>query len=208
MFKSLNFKEICKIIWENILIIFVCALVGTMLFGGLAKLKQHTEYSADRNIMISHNLQSSKVEYKDSQLKADLNILPTYAELVTDRSVLANAHDNLSKRLQSKYTTSELKHVVKATAKPNSLILNIQVTAGKKSEAKKVANAVTDSFAQQLPKMKKDVGTIKKLSSVTSNDVSSSTGPSIKKYAVLGFALGVLGGMIIAFSITTWRKLL
>lgn len=207
MFKSLSFKEIVKIVWQNVLTIIICAIVGMLLFGGLAKVKQHTDYTADRSIMISHNLQKTNIKDKDSQLNADLNMLPTYAELVKDRSVLVNAREDLSKSMQKKYTISVLERVVKTETKPNSLLLNIQVSTSNKKEAKKVTNAVSDSFAKQLPKLKDDVGTIKKLSPVTNVNVSASTGPSIKKYVVLGFAVGVLIGMVIAFSITTWKKL-
>ena len=60
----------------------------------------------------------------------------------------------------------------------------------------------------KLPEIDKRAGNVQLLAKSTINSVDSITKPSFKKYVAVGSALGILIGMVIAFSVTTWKKLI
>lgn len=208
MKKQYSIDEILRIVWKNIVVIIVFAIVGAVGLGGIAKMKKTTTYSAQRNIVISHNLNDSSVEYKNSQLKADLGMIPTYSELVNDQQIMKKAHKLLPKKIRKLYSASELKKIVSEDSKPNSLVITIRATASEPEAATSIVNVTAQAVKNELPKMQDGVGNIQLLSKAPKLSAESKTTPSIKKYAVLGFALGALVGMVIAFGVTTWKKII
>ncbi|MEK1369833.1 lipopolysaccharide biosynthesis protein [Limosilactobacillus fermentum] len=205
MSKSYSANDVIKIILKNIILIVVLAVIGTAGLGMYAKHKQTTTYTADREIMIGHNL--NKVNYKNSQVLADLGMMQTYANLIQDRQVLSEARKELPKKLQKRYSVSDLESAVDAKPRAGEIILDIHAKVGSAKDAALIVNAVTDATKQELPKIKAGIGQIQPLSKAYASDVKSQTSPSAKKYAILGFALGALAGMVIAFVRTTFKHL-
>lgn len=208
MHKSLTVNEVIKIIWKNIIWVFLFAIIGALLVGGVAKIKQHTTYTASRNIMVAHNVEKSTVKNKDSQVKADLSMTQTYSDLITDPIILNKVSHDLEGKLNKKVTTDELSKSVSAESKPDSLVISIKASSPNEKDAVKIANETATEFGKELPKLTDDPGDVTTLAKATKSTTTSVTTPSIKKYAVLGFALGLIIGIAFAFSITTWKKIL
>ena len=205
MSKSYSIDDISKIILKNIILILVLVVLGMGCLGFYAKHKQTTTYTASREILIGHNLDT--VSYKNSQAMADMSMMQTYSELVQDRLVLSKARKELPKKLQKRYSVSDLESAVDAKPRAGEIILDIYAKVGSAKDAALIVNAVTDATKQELPKIKAGIGQIEPLSKAYASDVKSQTSPSAKKYAILGFALGALAGMVIAFVRTTFKHL-
>ena len=77
----------------------------------------------------------------------------------------------------------------------------------KENDSVKIANAVAEAAQTQLPKYSPNNSNVRILTRATRDNVSAKTTPSVKKYVVLGAALGLLVGMILSFSITTWKSI-
>ena len=92
---SLN--DLIKVIWKNIIVIVIFAIVGGGMFFAFAKHKQKTTYTAERSIMISHNLNSKK---SVSQVDADLAMIPTYEDMIKGRQITDRTWQILPKNIK------------------------------------------------------------------------------------------------------------
>lgn len=208
MNKSLTVNDIIKVIWKNIIWVVIFGIVGAVGLGGIAKMKQHTTYTATRSMMIAHDTADATVKNKDSQVKADLNMMQTYSDLAQDPTVLNKVAKSLKGDLSKNVTADELKSRVTTESKPDSLVLTIRVSASNPKDAVKIANKTAIVFDKELPKLATDPGDVTTLAKATEGSLTSTTSPSAKKYAVLGLAAGLIVGIAVAFSITSWKKII
>ncbi|RRG10396.1 MAG: lipopolysaccharide biosynthesis protein [Lactobacillus sp.] len=208
MNKSLTVNDIIKIIWKNIIWVILFGVIGAGAMGGFAKVRQHTTYSASRSIMIAHDTSSALVKSKDSQVKADLNMVQTYADLAKDPIVLNKVAKELKGDLSKKVTADELSSMVTVETKPDSLVVSIKASSSNAKDAVKIANKTATVFAKKLPQLATDPGDVTTLAKANKESLTSTTSPSAKKYAVLGLAAGLVIGIAVAFSITSWKKIL
>ena len=122
--------------------------------------------------------------------------------------ITSNARKYLSKDIKKEYSSDRIAHIVEANAKPNSLVINISARTDSAKASVEIVNAVSKSMKDKLPEIDKRAGNVQLLAKSTINSVDSITKPSFKKYVAVGSALGILIGMVIAFSVTTWKKLI
>lgn len=202
--KKYSINDILKILMKNIIWIIVLAVIGGVVLGAYAKHKEHTTYTASRNILISHNLKNKRAF---SQVNGDLAMIPTYAELIEERPVTDEAYKLLSKKEKSKITKDSLSSSIDAKSKPQSLIISIKATTDNKESAITIANKTALAAKRELPKIQEGVGNIYVYPKANEKNVVSETHSSVKKYLILGAALGALIGMVVAFVITSWKHL-
>lgn len=204
MNNSFSLQDVIKVIWKNLLWIIGAMLVCGALFGGYAKHKQHTVYTAKREMTIYHNYAKedniSKTSDQNTILNSDMQMITTYSKVATDRSVLVRAQKTLKKQHQYKVSTSEIKGMVDVTAEPQTVVLNVSAKSSSAKKAVAVANATAVAIKEKLPKMLNNVGHISVLSAAKTDAVQSTTGPSAKKYAVLGVAVGFLVSFVVIFA--------
>ena len=72
----------------------------------------------------------------------------------------------------------------------------------------KLVNNTVQAAKKELPKIQPGLGRIYAYSKATKEDVRIQKHSSVKKYTLVGAALGILAGMIIAFLISTKKYLL
>lgn len=200
-----NIRSLFKVVLNNIIVIIVCMILGGGCAGLYAKHKQTTTYSAKTNIVIGHNLDRNN--YRNSTVLSDLNMMDTYEDQIKDPQVMRKAHSILPKKLRHKYTVNDLTEDVHTSTDDHSLVMEIRATTGSANASTKIANSVARAFRDEFRGMNPSSAEVKLLAPAHESDVVSKTSPSAKKYAVLGAALGVLIGMIIAFGWTSYKKI-
>lgn len=208
--KNYTIKDLVSLCWKSFVIIIVLALVGGTVMGLVAKKKKHTTYTARRNILITHNLdQFTKNESGNEQpiVSTDLDMMPTYKELVSDSQVLSKARNTLSKKTRKNYSISKIDSAISAKSKDQSLVLTIEAKTDSAKDSVKLANAVSKSFKEELPTLQPGVGYISLLSKAKESNVSSQTSPHTKKYVAVGVALGGLVGMVASFLMFSFSDL-
>ena len=115
--KKYSLNDILLILWKNIIIILVLAIAFSAFFGIVAKKRQHVTYTATRNIMITHSLNTRR---SNSEINSDLTMIPTYAELIQDRPVINETYSLLTKNQKKTVTRDDLVEAVKTDTKPQS----------------------------------------------------------------------------------------
>lgn len=198
--------------WKSIVLIIVLALVGGLAMGLFAKHKQQTTYTASRNVLISHNLsRNPSTVSKDGQtisiVNDDQQMMDTYKSIAGDNQVLIAAHKKLPRKLQKKYSVSDLKSDTDASSKQQTLIVKIKAETKSAKDSATIANATAEAFRQELPKIQAGVGHVVPLSKAQAKYADSETQPHAKKYAAVGIVLGGLVGIIISFGVITIKDL-
>ncbi|MEY8441574.1 chain-length determining protein [Lactobacillaceae bacterium 24-114] len=209
--KNYSVKDLLSLFWKYFLVILVLAAIGGAAMGYVGHKKQHTTYTATRNVLITHNLSETTTsgigEY--NVVNQDQDMMTTYKEIVNDDEILSVARKNLPKSTRKNYTVGMLEKIVVAKNKPQSLVLTIEAKTTSKNDSVQIVNAVARAFKQELPSIQPGVGDIQLLSKATTNNATSDTKPHVKKYIAVGIALGGLVGLIISFlsiSFKDWNE--
>lgn len=202
---KISLKNISKIIWKNILVIVITTLLFGIAGAMYAKHKQHTDYISSRNIMTSSSYRGAAA---NEEVQANINLGDTYAKIVESKDVAQVAHRNLPKSIKKEYSVAQISSMVKAHPVMQTTIVKVTVKAKNAKASSKIVNAVTAAAEQQIPKKVPSAGKISLFAKATADDAQSITIPSIKKFTLIGAAVGFLLGMVIAFSVTTWTKLI
>lgn len=185
----------------------IMVLLGGLAMFGYAKHKQRTTYTADRFLLISHNVTSYSRNENYPIVNADLNMMTSYEDIVENQLVAQKAKQYLPKKIRKDYSVNSISDSISAKSRPQSLVLRVSAKTNNAGDSVKLVNAVTKSFQKELPKLQPGAGNVHLLAKATKADVYSNTTPNKKKYAVAGGALGGLLGIVISFVAITWRKL-
>lgn len=202
--KKYSINDLIKVITHNIIVIVLFAIIGAGCFFAIAKHKQVTMYSAERDIMISHNLSNRNAQ---GMLKTDLMMIPTYKDMISSRQVMSTAYKELPKGVRSHTTVDDLASSIKTDSNPESLVITIKATDQNPRAAVDYVNTVAKASQKELPKMQRGTGEVYVYPQANRKNVTSQTHGSVKKWTLVGGALGIVVGMLLSFMITTWRHI-
>lgn len=202
--KKYSMSDLIKIVTHNIILIVVFAIIGAGSFFTIAKHRQVTTYSAERNIMINHSLATRDAH---SKLKTDLMMIPTYEDMISSRQVMDKAYKRLPKKLRKHTNAEDLASSIKTDSKPGSLVITIRATDRDPQKAISYVNTTAVASQKELPKMQRGMGDVYVYPKATNGNVISQTHGSVKKWTLVGGALGIIVGMLLSFIVTTWRHI-
>ena len=190
---------------QNIIITLIFTILGAIVFGGYAKHKKTTTYTSSTNLVIGHNLDRSN--YKNSTSLSDINMMHTYRAQVNDPMVMGRVYKTLPSKMKKNYSENSLSDAVNAKVEDNSIVMTLSAKTKDAKQSVEIANSTARAFKHEFKYMNPTKVEVKQLSPAKLSNVTSKTSPSLKKYVVLGAALGILVGMLIAFGITSYQKM-
>ena len=205
MNRNLTLNNIWKVIWKNVIVIVLLMIIGGA--GGYlyAHHKKTTTYEAERNVLIAHRHTGPDA---NDQFMSDMGMMKTYSKIVESNDVANATHKNLPKKLRKEYSAKQISSMVSARPIDQSTIMNVSVEAGNAKDATTLVNCVTKSSVNEIKRIVPSAGTVRLFAKAKTADAVSHTSPSSKKYTLLGAAVGLLVGMVISFSVTTWKHLI
>lgn len=195
----------CKLIWKNVIVIACFTLVFGVLGALYARHERHTTYEAERTIMTSNSYQGANANEK---VQADISLGKTYAQIVESKDVAKDARKYLTKKVRKEYDAKEIESMVDADPVMQTTLVKVRVKADSAKSAAQIVNAVTEAAATKIPQRIPSAGKVSLFAKVSAGETTSKTSPSTKKMALLGAAVGLLLGMVVSFSITTWKHLI
>ena len=202
---GISMKQISGIIWKNIVTICVITIlfgIGGMLY---AKHKQVTTYESVRNVMINRSYDGADANEK---VQADINLGKTYAKIIESKDVAVLARHSLPKNLKKEYSATQIASMVNADPLMQTTVIKVSVKSKDPKSSVAIVNAVTNAAAKKLPEKAGSPVKLSLFSKATVDEAESHTSPSTKKVTLVGAAVGFLLGMLIAFSVTTWKHLI
>jgi capsular polysaccharide biosynthesis protein len=194
-----------KTIWKNVIVI-ACFTLVFGIFGVLyARHERHTTYEAERTIMTSGSYHGSNA---NEEVQADISLGKTYAQIVESKDVAKIAHKHLPKKIRKDYDAKEIESMIDADPVMQTTLVKVRVKADSAKSAAQLVNAVTEAAATKISQKVPSAGKVSLFAKVSAGDTTSKTSPSTKKMTLLGAAVGLLLGMVVSFSITTWKHLI
>lgn len=191
---------------QNFIIIIICLLLGGGGAFFYAKHKQRTTYKVKTSMVVGHDL--AKLNYRNSAVMSDLNMMDTYADQVNNPEVLKRAHKMLPSSIRHKYTVKDLNDCVSVSTEDHSLVMTIEATTENSKYSTEIANATAKAYKAEFSKMNNSGAEVKLLAPAEQSDAIGKTTPSKKKYVKLGAAFGLLIGLLISFLRISYKKLL
>lgn len=200
-----SLKNIYQVVIKNLVIILAFAVICGGGMAIQAKMHRTTTYTAERSIYFESDYSGNAANEK---LMADINLIKTYNQMIESDNVASVARKKLPKKLQHKYSVSDIAGMVSASQVQMSLVSTIHVKADSAKDSTLIVNAVANAAKEELPQMASSISEVRLFSAAKVSEATSKTTPSLKKRALLGVAIGLLIGMLVSFSITTWKKLI
>lgn len=206
--KTYSLKQLNSSFVKALIFTVILALLGGAGMFMYAKHKQQTSYTANRFVLISHNLKRENTNKNYPVTAADLSMMSSYEDIVKNSITAEGAKEYLPKKVSKKYSVNEIHESLNAKSHQDSLVLKISATTNNKKDSVMIVNAASKSFQKELPKLQPGAGKVHLLAKADNSNVESRTKPNKKKYVVVGVALGGLLGIIISFVAITWKKII
>lgn len=208
--KNNTLRKLIKSYGKGFAVVVIFSLIGAVVMGGMAKKKKTTTYTATRQIVIAHNIsrenRNSNNNSNNSIVNDDSNMMPTYKDIAENGIIASRARTYLSHSMKKKYSTDDIKDAISAKVSPQSLVMDLRAKTSSKKASAKIVNASARAMKKELPRLQPGSGHVTLLEKASANNTDSHSSPSIKKHAVVGFALGALLGLIIDFVVFTVKN--
>lgn len=205
MIKEYTVSELIKILFKHLVMVIVLGIIFGGAFGLYAHKKQNTTYTATSRLVIQHKIPETDIKDSNSQLRADINMMDTNVSFLHDGTILKTIKNQLNKKYNLKYSTSELSKMITGETHENSVVMSIETSSSNSKKAKQVANVAASVYQQNANNLNVNMGEVTISSNANQNIVTSTTSPSVKKYVLLGVAIGMFIGIIVAFIIESMK---
>ncbi|AVI94875.1 putative Capsular polysaccharide type 5 biosynthesis protein cap5A [Oenococcus oeni] len=194
--KTYSLLDLLKLIISKWWIWVITAIVFAFVGFGFAKITHFKTYQATSTLTVAHNY--SKISQADKQnneqdafdlTQSDILLQNSIKSLIKDSAIT----DNAKKKID--FSSND----INVNSPDNSVLIKISATAGKAKKAVKIANALSKSTKKILPKILPAAGKV--IIAQKAVETIESTGPSAKKYALIGAIFGlVLSGVVLLWN--------
>src|SRR5699024_633898 len=110
-----------------------------------------------------------------------LKLINTYSEIIKSPRIL----DEVSKRLDNRYSTTEIEEMLNITSQAESQVLNISVTSEHSELSNTIANTVAEVFSE-------DIENIMNVDNVSILSVAEEEGEQVEPRTLVTLLLGCL----------------
>lgn len=196
---SISLWQIFEIVKKH----FVLVLITTILVAGcsfaVSKYALVPQYTSSTQILVNQKNATANGQAFNNQ-QADIQMINTYKELITNHQILSDAQKRLANPASSDQTAyklsyKKLKKMVKVRTIQNAQVFELKVKATDPHEAATIANTVTDVFQKRIKYIMGFNNT-----KVTSRAVVSSkpSFPNVQLFTLGGALVGFFLGTVIA----------
>jgi len=198
MDQAVNLDFFVKLVRKYWRAIIFCTLTGILAASFITFRLMQPQFQSSVQILVSRHSNNAATQYNNQQ--ADVQMITTYKELITNPVILNPVIDNLKASYDYTYTLDELQKAVTVTNTQNSQVFSINVTNPNRNRSARIANQIAKAF-------KVKVKEIIKVNNVTivSPAVPSKLPISPKK--VLNLIVGLIVGILLGFVYAIMRTL-
>ena len=141
--EEINLKEVYTYFKFRILWILI-AIVAIVVIGNIYTIITRVPmYQSNTTLVL---VGESKKGYSQSDSVLNQNLIGTYSQIITSRTVLSQVIDNL----KLKTTTESLSKNITTSSVEDTEIIKITVNSSKRKEAAKIANEVATVFSKEV----------------------------------------------------------
>jgi receptor protein-tyrosine kinase len=193
---ALNIRDFIRLLRAHWITVFATTLVGILL-GAAINLFTTPLYAASTRLFVSTAAGTSLSDLYQGNLFSQHRVL-SYAELLMGETLAQRTIDKLHLNM----TAGDLKSEVKATAKPDTVLIDVQVLDQSPGRARDIANALSDEFVLMVRELETPAdGSRPNARVIVEQRATAPDQPVIPKTVRnigLGLAVGLLLGVALA----------
>ena len=191
---EISFKDILRIVKKNIIFVIIISLLFSVCSFFVTSFFIKKTYTATVKLYVSAEYTESGSGYEDlNRYNLSSKLVATYIELLDTN----NFYSDVSKTLNSKYTASQLKSMIKFTGVEDTEVFKADVVADSPAEAKSIADAVAQTAPVTIAELLSSNSKLKIVDEATTPQAPTS--PSVPKNVFIAFLLGLVISLVIAF---------
>ncbi|MDK6863455.1 YveK family protein [Nosocomiicoccus ampullae] len=195
MEQTIDLEDLFKIIKKN----FFSIVALPLLFGIIALLISMylitPKYESTTQLLV--NQKENENSILSQQVQSNLKLIQTYSEIIKSPRIL----DEVSNRLDNRYTTTEIQNMLNISSQSDSQVLNISV----KSEHSELSNIIANTVAEVFSE---DVENIMNVDNVSILSVAEGNGEQVEPRTLVNVAVGMFVGFILAALIIFLKEVL
>ena len=192
MAEEFDISELLNVLKKNIVMIISLGLIGLILASAYTLFIVTPQYNASTQLLVNEkNSEGSSIEATD--ITKNLQMISTYTELIKGPAILNGVQEALTTDL----TTEQLASKISITSPEGALVFLVTVTDSDPYKAAEIANAVADTFQNEIGTIMNSVDNV----AITYKAVPnvSPISPNIPLNIIIGLLLGILIGIGISF---------
>ena len=189
--EQISLSELFRILKKHLSMIISLGMIGLILAAILTFFIATPQYNATTQILVNRRTESAEgLQLND--INSNVQMINTYKDIIKGPVILNEVRENLGTNL----TTTDLSEKMEITTQEDSQVFSLTVVDENPHEAAKTANAVADTFQNEI-------GNIMNVENVT---IISEAVPNTNQIApnnllnlVLGLLIGIMTGVGISY---------
>jgi len=198
MDQAVNLDFFVKLVRQYWRAIIICTLAGILVASFITFRLMKPQYESGVQILVSRHSNDAATQYNNQQ--ADVQMITTYKELITNPVILNPVIDNLKESYGYTYTLDELQKAVTVTNTQNSQVFSINVMNPNRNQSARIANQIAKDF-------KVNVKEIIKVNNVTIVSPALPAKLPVSPKKVLNLVVGLIAGLLFGFVYAIVRTL-
>lgn len=191
---EISFKDILRIIKKNLIFIIIASLLFSVCSFFVTKFFIKKSYTATVKLYVSTDYKNSDSGYDDlSAYNYSSKLVATYIELLDTNKF----YEAVSKTLNNKYTSTQLKSKVKFTGVENTEVFKAEVVSDSPAEAKNIADAVAKTAPGTISELLSNNAKLKIFDEATTPQ--NPTSPNVTRNVFIALLIGLVISLVIAF---------
>ncbi|WP_339060534.1 Wzz/FepE/Etk N-terminal domain-containing protein [Tepidibacillus marianensis] len=146
---TIDLRELLQILKKRIFLIIIVTLLATLASAILSYFVLIPTYEASTEILVNRTETDANTFYSTNDIQTNLKLIETYNVIIKSPRII----DMVISKYNLSLTSEELTQKISVNAVKDSQVMSIVVTDPSQSEAAKIANAVADTFQQEIVKI-------------------------------------------------------
>jgi len=198
MDQAVSFTFLIRLIRKYWRSIILWAVGGIIVAGGLAFFVVTPQYKASVQVLVGQHSENAATQYAAQQ--ADVQMITTYKELITNQVILKPAQTALKKQHGYTGTLGMLKNEVSVTSTQNSQVFSIDVLDSSPKRGAQIANQIAKTFKERVKK-------IIKVNNVTIVSAAVPASRAVSPHKLMYLTIGLVTGLLLGFFYASIRTL-
>jgi len=196
---TIDLLHILKVLWKKAWLLAICGVIAGVIGFCVSAFGIAPTYSSTIKLYANNNslsLGNTSFSLTTGDISASRSLVATYGEILNNRTTL----ERVLERAESSYSYKKLSGMINFGSSNNTEIMFVTVTAGDPYEASLLANCISEVLPERIAEIIKGATMVVVDSAIP---VLEKVSPSISKYTILGFMLGLMlcAAVIVVLSI-------
>ncbi|PEJ59495.1 capsular biosynthesis protein [Bacillus sp. AFS002410] len=194
MEETISLQELFGVIKKRLIMIISITVLATVIAGVISYLFLTPIYQSSTQLLVNQKETKDSSIYQNNQVQTNVQLINTYNVIIKSQAIL----DEVIKQLNLDYSVAELTNKITVASETNSQVFTVSVQDKDPEQAQAITNTIANVFQEQIKKIM-SVNNVTVLAKAELGDNPSPIKPNKKLNVAIGFAVGLMLSVGIAF---------